>query len=134
MRRLTSWALVILIASAAQGTTLRAHHGYTAFFDPAERTVAIDGDLVNLVYANPHIVMTIRAGNDALYTVTWQAMTWAERNAGVTKDTFKVGDHLVVVGAPSRDPSARQVTMLREVRRPRDGWIWRSNAPYAQPS
>ena len=46
----------------------------------------------------------------------------------------KIGDHLMVIGAPSRDPASHDVTLVREVQRPRDGWSWRSNAPFVQPS
>jgi hypothetical protein len=59
---------------------------------------------------------------------------WVERQAGVTKSTFARGDRLVVVGAPSRDPASHDVTQVREVRQPRDGWTWRSNSPFVRPS
>ena len=63
------------------GSSLNAHHGYTSFFDPKERTVAVEGTLESLVYANPHLVMKIRAADSTVYTVTWQAARWVERNA-----------------------------------------------------
>jgi hypothetical protein len=131
MRRTT---LAIVGAIVLVGSSAQAHHGYAAFFNPTERTVAVEGDLESLLYANPHVVMQIRAADYTLYKVSWQAPGWVERAAGVTKSTFKIGDHLIVIGAPSRDPSSREVTLLREVRRPRDGWNWRSNALFAKPS
>ena len=131
MKRLVlAIAGVLLLATSAP----RAHHGYTTFYHPQDRTVAIEGNLESLLYANPHVVMKIRAANSEIYTVTWQAATWVERNAGVTKATFSVGDHLIVIGAPSRDPASRDVTMVQEVRRPLDQWSWRSSAPFAPPS
>jgi hypothetical protein len=111
-----------------------AHHGYAAFFSPMDRTVAIEGDLESLQYANPHVVMQIRAADSTLYRVTWQASRWVERQAGVTKSTFKVGDHLLITAAPSHDPASHDLTQVREVRRPRDGWAWRSTAPFRPPS
>jgi hypothetical protein len=116
------------------GGSVYAHHSYANFYAPSERTVSIEGDLESLLYANPHIVMKIRAADSAVYTVAWQAVGWVERNAGVTRTTFKIGDHLVIVGAPARDPASREVTLLREVRRPSDGWRWRSSALFAPPS
>ena len=116
------------------GVAARAHHGYATFFDPTERTVAIEGQLESLLYTNPHVVMKIRAANSTVYTVTWQAAAWVERNARVTKSTFTTGDHLIVIGAPSRDPASHEVTLVREVRRPRDQWSWRSTVPFAPPS
>jgi hypothetical protein len=43
----------LLVASA----TASAHHGYGGFFDPKDRTVAVEGDLLSLLYGNPHVVM-----------------------------------------------------------------------------
>ena len=118
----------------AGGSAAYAHHGYANFYSPTERTVSIEGNLESLLYANPHVVMKIRAADSTVYTVAWQAVGWVERNAGVTKTTFKVGDHLIVTGSPARDPASREVTLLREVRRPRDGWNWRSNSLFVPPS
>ena len=125
-------AVVLLIVLA--GSVGRAHHSYAGFFDPKEKTVAVEGRLESILYANPHVIMKIRAADDTVYTITWQARTWVERQARVTKSTFQVGDHLVVVGAPSRDAASREVTLVREVRRPADQWIWRSTIEYANPS
>ena len=127
-------ALCVVGALVLASATVRAHHGYGGFFDPKDRTVAVEGDLESLVYGNPHLVMTIRGADSSLYTVTWQAASWVERQAGVTKSTFHVGDHLVIVGAPSHDSTSHEVTRVREVRRPGDGWSWRSKEPFAPPS
>ena len=123
--------LGILLLAA---TSLRAHHSYAGFFDPNERTVRIEGTLEDILYANPHVVMKIRATDSTLYTVTWQSAMWVKRQAQVVKGTFKRGDHLVIVGAPSRDAESREVTQVREVQRPSDRWSWRNSAPFAPPS
>jgi|KBSMisStandDraft_5_1062788.scaffolds.fasta_scaffold681732_1 hypothetical protein len=126
-------ALCLLGAALATSVTVSAHHGYAGFFDPKDRTVAVEGDLVDLVYGNPHVVMKIRAADSTVYTVTWQAARWVERQARVTKSTFHLGDHLMIVGAPSRDPKSREVTRVREVRRMADGWAWRDAGEFARP-
>ena len=126
---LTVVATVLLSAPAVRG-----HHSYAGFYDTKERTVAIEGTLEEFQYANPHVIMTIRTADSALYTVTWQSSMWVNRQANVSKDTFKPGDHLVVIASPSRDPRSREVTQVREVRRPRDQWIWRASQPFAAPS
>ena len=126
--------LLAVIGIVLAGSSAFAHHGYTTFYAPTEKTVAVEGELESVLYANPHVVMKIRAADSTVYTVTWQAATWVERNAGVSKETFKAGDHLVVVGSPSRDPQSHEVTLIREVRRSRDQWTWRSPAPFVAPS
>jgi hypothetical protein len=131
---MTRLVTAIVGALMVGGVAASAHHSYDGFYRPEERTVAVDGTLENLLYANPHIVMKIRAADGTVYTVTWQASNWAQRVAGVTRDTFKTGDRLVVIGTPARDATSREVTRIQEVRRPSDGWTWRSAAPFAQPS
>ncbi len=100
---------------------------------PTERTVAIEGDLENLLYSNPHVVMKIRAADRTVYTVTWQASRWVARNARVTKSTFKVGDHLLITAAPAHDSASHELTQVREIRRPRDGWMWRGTSLHRLP-
>ena len=125
---------VVALVALFGGVSASAHHSYAGFFDPKERTVAVEGRLESILYANPHVIMKIRAADSTIYTITWQAMTWVERQAGVTKSTFQVGDHLIVIGSPSRESTSREVTLIREVRRPADQWIWRSTTEFAKPS
>jgi hypothetical protein len=131
MRR-TLWVMVGILALA--GNSSSAHHSYAGFYKPTERTVQIEGDLQSIRYANPHVVMKIRDAHATVYTVTWQAATWVERRSGVTKTTFAVGDHLIIIGAPSRDASSTDVTQVRDVRRPRDNWHWTDGSQFAKPS
>jgi hypothetical protein len=125
-----SMTLVVLVATA----NISAHHSYAGFYDPKQRTIAIEGQLESILYANPHVIMKIRAADSEIYTVTWQARTWVERQAGVTKATFQKGDRLIVVGAPARDAASHEIASVRELRRPRDQWIWRSPTEFAAPS
>lgn len=125
---------VVALVALVGGVRASAHHSYAGFFDPKERTVAVEGELESILYANPHVVMKIRAADSTIYTITWQARTWVERQAGVTKATFQIGDHLIVIGSPSRDSTSHEVTLVREVRRPADQWIWRSTTEFAKPS
>jgi hypothetical protein len=128
--------ILIFAISAAilMGSGVRAHHSYAGFYDPKDRTVLIDGTLEEYLYANPHVQFVIRTADATTYTVIWQASTWVKRQANVDAGTFRTGDRLIVIGSPSKDPSEHQVTQVREVRRPSDGWVWRSGAPFAPPS
>jgi len=130
MRRL---ALALTTALLVTGGSLHAHHGYGAFFDPTERTVAVEGDIERIAFGTPHVVMRIRTADSTIYTVVWQSAMWVEHYAGATKSTFRAGDHIVVIGAPARDPQVHEITKIREVRRPRDQWVWRADTPFAPP-
>jgi hypothetical protein len=129
MARMAVAIAVLILATAS----MRAHHSYAGFYDAQERTVTVEGTLEKITYANPHVLMEIRAADSTLYTVTWQSAMWVNRQARVSKDTFKLGDHLVVVAVPSRDPASREVTMVREIRRPRDEWTFRDRSASAPP-
>jgi hypothetical protein len=124
---LTVGALLLLSESSA------AHHGYAAFFRPEERTVAVEGEVTEIQYGSPHVILTVKTAGSTVYTVVWQSPAWLKMVAAVTSSTFAAGDYLIIVGAPSRDPSSHEVTMVREVSRPRDHWHWRSTSPFAPP-
>ena len=131
MKRL---ALMLTTALVLWGGSLQAHHGYGAFYDPADRTVAIEGDIERIAFGNPHVVMRIRTADSTIYTVVWQSAMWVEHNAKATRRTFRAGDHIVVVGAPARDPQVHEITRVREVRRPVDAWVWRADTAFAPPT
>jgi hypothetical protein len=42
---------------------------------------------------------------------------------GVTAETFKPGDRLIITGAPGRNPAERRLH-LKTIERPADGWRW----------
>ena len=101
-----------------------AHHGYANFL--TDHPITIEGTLENIQYVNPHVIMKIRADDSTVYTVTWQGAGWVARRANVTASTFHVGDRLIVNGAPSRNPEIHELSSVRLLSRPRDGWTWRS--------
>jgi Family of unknown function (DUF6152) len=123
--------LAILGALVLASHAAQAHHGYAGFF--LDRTVVVEGDIEDLLYANPHVVMKIRAADSTLYTVAWQGRWWVEAYAGVKKTTFTVGDQVIMSAAPSRDPASHELAVVREVRRPRDGWHWKTQSPFPPP-
>jgi hypothetical protein len=129
--RLTVVSLVgvVLLLNAP----LRAHHGYGAYYSPTERTIKVEGDLVNIDWTNPHVAMKVRDASATMYTVLWQAPFQLERTR-VTSTTLKPGDRLVITSAAPRDPQSRELMLIREVARPSDGWIWRAPVAFAPPT
>ena len=119
MRRTLPAAIVILVLT---GISARAHHGYTDFL--LDQKVSVEGKIEELRYANPHVVLTIRTAEGVVYSAEWQAASWLQYHAHVTLTTLRVGDRVIVSGAPSRDPASHELVRLKEVRRPRDGWAY----------
>jgi len=113
-------AAVVLFVLA--GVSSRAHHSHADFL--LSQTVTVEGTLDELRYANPHVVLKIRTADGVVYSAEWQAASWLQYHAHVMLTTLRVGDHVIVSGAPSRDPASHELVRLKEVRRPRDGWTY----------
>jgi hypothetical protein len=122
MRRMLPAVIVSFILA---GGSARAHHSYPNFL--LDQKASVEGEIEELRYANPHVVLKIRNAAGIVYTAEWQAASWLDYHAHVTLTTIRVGDHVIVTGAPSRDPAAHELVRLTEVRRPRDGWIYQVN-------
>ncbi len=99
-----------------------AHHGPGGF--DLQHPVTIEGTVTSIVWANPHVVMTIRMPDATIYHVTWQWPVGTLSLMGVTQATFKVGDDLIITAAPSHDPKLRELQQVSAVKRPSDGWSW----------
>jgi hypothetical protein len=115
--------LAVVGAMVLAGSSARAHHGYGDFY--LDRTVSVEGEIEDIRFVTPHVVLKVRAADATVYTATWRAPSQLARQ-GVTLTTLKVGDHIVVGGCPPRDSTSRELMPLRTVRRPRDGWIWQA--------
>ena len=119
MRRMLPAVIVTL---SLAGSSARAHHSHPNFL--LDQKVSVEGEIEELRYANPHVVLKIRTAEGVVYTAEWQAASWLDYHAHVTLTTLRVGDHVIVSGAPSRDPASHELVRLKEVRRPRDGWTY----------
>ena len=119
MRRMLPAVIVTLVLAASSA---RAHHSHPNFL--LDQKVSVEGEIEELRYANSHVVLKIRTAEGVVYTAEWQAASWLLFHAHVTLTTLRVFDHVIVSGAPSRDPESHELARLREVRRPSDGWTY----------
>jgi hypothetical protein len=113
----------LLVASTASLVTLSApaHHSY-AQFDRCH-PVALEGDIQNVEWANPHIVINLKTVDAASYRVEWFNLPQLQ-SAGLATGTLKTGDHVVITGSATRDPELKLLSLVTEIRRPSDGWSW----------
>ncbi len=118
MRRL----LLAFVASMLFSAAASAHHSYGAYFE--DRTVSIEGTVDSIHFANPHVTFSLRTDAGEVYAAEWQNLIQL-RHGNVGPTTLKAGDRVIVVASPPRDPSSMKITLLREIRRPADGWLWR---------
>jgi hypothetical protein len=120
---------IVIGAALLAGTAAYAHHSYAATYDQ-QNEVKLDGKLVQFVYRNPHSFVHVQAPDASGVQQRW-AVEWAGTGqlaeAGVQRDTLKVGDAVVIVGRPSRVRGEYRALMVR-LTRPADGFTWGGRA------
>ncbi len=120
--------LAVLLAAAVallSGLQLYAHHSFSAtYFEDRQQT--IEGALVQFVFRNPHSFVHLEGKNEKGETIQY-AIEWGGGGLlgeqGVTRETLKPGDHLIIVGNPGRNAEDHRLRMVR-LRRVSDGWTW----------
>jgi hypothetical protein len=100
---------------------VRAHHSYGATYDLAKQ-VTVEGKLVQFVYRNPHSFVTIQTADEKRWAVEWSG-TGQLGGQGITRETLRAGDQIVIVGRPSRVPGEFRLLMV-SLKRPLDGLSW----------
>jgi hypothetical protein len=117
--------LLALVLAAATTNLTHAHHSFAASYFP-DRTVTIDGKVVQFLFRNPHSFLDVAPVGEKRHDETW-VVEWGGggqlSRVGVSKDTLKPGDHVVVIGNPSRNPTDHRLHMV-SIFRPSDGWKW----------
>jgi hypothetical protein len=94
--------IFLLVAAAAlmSGIQLYAHHSFAAtYFEGKDEK-----------------------GETVRYAIEWGGGGQLGRQ-GVTRETLKPGDHVVIVGNPGRNPDDHRLRMIR-LKRTSDGWTW----------
>lgn len=102
-----------------------AHHSFTATYDESA-IVEIEGQLVQFMFRNPHAWVHVMVEDDngemVRYGVEWGGAGQLA-GQGVSRESLKPGDHVVITGNPGRNPNDHRVRM-RSLLRPSDGYGW----------
>src|SRR5262247_1780588 len=97
MRRIFFCAVAVMLFA---GIAAYAHHSYAATYDVAKE-VKLEGKLIQFIFRNPHSYVTIQAPDEKGAIQRW-SVEWAGTsqlsNRGITQETLKVGDAIVIVG------------------------------------
>jgi hypothetical protein len=106
-------------------TSLFAHHSFTATYEKSA-TVKIEGELVQFMFRNAHAWAHVMApdenGEMQRWGVEWRG-AGALAGQGVSRDSLKPGDHVVITGNPGRNPVDYRLRM-RSLLRASDGFGW----------
>ena len=123
MMRRVSAVLIVAVGLLVGG--VGAHHSYAATYN-SNKDVKLQGKLVQFVYRNPHTFVHIQAPDESgtmqRWAVEWSGTSQLERG-GITRDTLKIGDAVVVTIHPSRVAGEYRGLMVNLVR-PSDGFTW----------
>ena len=122
MRRVLFFTMA---AAVLGGSAAYAHHSYAATYDTSKE-IKLEGKLVQFVYRNPHSFVHLEVADDKGAPQRW-AVEWSGggqlANQGVTKESLKVGDQVVIMGRPSRVTGEFRALMVN-LKRPADGFTW----------
>ena len=90
----------------------------------------IEGTLKEFIWRNPHSFMKVEAPDDKgeaqLWVVEGAAPTQLAEG-GVTRNTLKPGDHVIITGQPGRIADDHRM-LLEKIERPSDGFKWQGNS------
>jgi hypothetical protein len=108
----------VLLATAS----VQAHHSISGAYD-TRRDVRIEGVITRFQFINPHAFLTIEVREAGRAPQQWQ-IELDDRGElgeiGMTGETLRPGDHVIVVGSPARRETYR--LYLDRLDRPADGY------------
>lgn len=124
MKRGLAVALMALALAALSGGAY-AHHSFAATY-LEDQSVTIEGELVQFLFRNPHsfvhVMVKEKDGTMVRYAVEWGG-SGQLAGQGITRETLRPGDSVVITGSPGRNPADHRVRMVT-LRRPKDGFQW----------
>jgi hypothetical protein len=113
-----------LVIAALLPAGVHAHHAISAVYD-ASQPVMLEGAITAFHYVNPHPFVEIQVAPADGPAESWRLEFDNLRElvaAGMSVQTFKVGDRITVTGSRARDKS--RTAYVRRLERPADGFLY----------
>jgi hypothetical protein len=124
MKRILLAFMCAGLVTASSGY-LYAHHSFAATY-AEDKTTQIEGKLVQFTFRNPHSFVQIDSKDEDGKLVRW-TVEWSGAgqlgNQGITRDSLRPGDFLVITGNPGRNVEDHRVRM-KSMQRTSDGLKW----------
>jgi uncharacterized protein DUF6152 len=116
------WLLSCVLGFALGGVWLGAHHSIAAVYDSSKR-VTVDGVVTRFQFTNPHPLLMIDVTDKSGAVQEWR-LEMDNRSelagVGVTTETFRPGDRVVVSGSLAR--AQANGLYVQRLDRPADGF------------
>ena len=113
--------LLVAASSASVTTPARAHHSWPANYH-VDREIALEGMVLRYLWRNPHVFIYLEVVNEEGEIEKWE-LEWGNTNVlterGLSAETIREGDQLLVSGWPGRSVAKRM--NLQKLLRPADG-------------
>jgi hypothetical protein len=121
----TRTLLTLLMGTIVAVVPVSAHHSFAAYYNESQ-SISLEGTVHEFRYKSPHAILVFHAPDPAGRMQRYEA-EWANprrlEGQGITTNTLRPGDVVVVTGSPGRVASENKVH-LKGIRRPSDGWKW----------
>jgi hypothetical protein len=102
--------IALFVMLVALSVPLSGHHGSTLLYD-MNRNVTMKGVVTSFQYKNPHVYINYDVKDAKGHVVNWVVETYAPivmvKRDGWTRDTFKIGDEIIVTVWPARSGAPR---------------------------
>jgi hypothetical protein len=127
--------LIVIGGAVISSGRAYAHHSFAAtYFE--DKTQKIEGKVVQFLFQNPHSFLTVEARDEngavQRWSIEWGSSGHLSRQ-GVTHDSLKAGDRVVVMGHPGRTAEDHRLHMV-SIQRPSDGWKWGGSHEEVEPA
>src|SRR5215467_3660783 len=113
------WITLIVVAMFLSGAAAYAHHSFAGSYIE-DKVITIEGTVAEFNIRNPHSFISVEVkdkdGKVTRWGGEWAGVTQLSEG-GVNRFTLKIGDHIIIDGAPARDTSDHKV-LVRQVMRP----------------
>jgi Family of unknown function (DUF6152) len=111
--------VLMFVAACASGVAAYGHHSFAGSY-VEDKQVTLEGTVAEFNIRNPHSFISVevkdKEGNVSRWGGEWGGVTQLSQG-GVNRFTLKIGEHIIIEGAPARDSSDHKV-LVRQVVRP----------------
>ncbi len=116
--------LLVLIVALWSGTA-PAHHSFASIYDTG-KSVTVTGSVREFQFVHPHPFLVVEVRGKSGERQTWRAEMdnrFELEQIGITGNTFRPGDEVVVSGSPGRSQSS--ILYMWRLERAADGLLYR---------
>ena len=111
--------ILMFVAAFMSGVAAYGHHSFAGSY-MEDKIVTIEGTVAEFNIRNPHsfisVEVTDKEGKTTRWGGEWGGVTQLSQG-GINRFTLKIGEKIIIDGAPARDSSDHKV-LVRKVVRP----------------